>query len=88
MKGRIVAPSVEHHRLKADLDDVLKKYAEKMSSEEVLAVAAQIVGMVIAYQNQRTMTKSIAMEIVAMNIETGNRLALDTLRKAPVGGTA
>ena len=48
-------------------------------ARELLAVAANLVGKLVAMQDQRTMTPAEAMEIVAMNIEHGNKQVLDQL---------
>lgn len=79
-------PTNEHHKaLKADLDALTAKYADKMTDAEVLAIISQVVGMVIALQDQRTMTPDQAMSIVAANIEVGNQLVVNNLRDAPAG---
>jgi len=68
----------EHHnKLKDDLAAVLKKHGEHLSPQEILAIAAQVVGMIVALQDQRTMTPDMAMELVARNIQSGNKAAIE-----------
>lgn len=63
----------EHEVAYQDLADLLRKHAYKLSSEELLAVASNMLGKLIALQDQRTMTKDRAMKIVCANIEMGNQ---------------
>lgn len=51
------------------------------SAVELLAIASQIVGQLIALQDQRTMTTARAMDIVIGNIEAGNARAFAVLDK-------
>lgn len=61
-----------------DLAALMGCYANAMSAEEILAIAANMVGKLMAMQDQRTMTRERAFEIVAKNIETGNAQAVET----------
>lgn len=63
----------EHEVAYQDLANLLKKHANKLSSEELLAVGANMLGKLIALQDQRTMTNDRAMKIVCANIEMGNQ---------------
>jgi hypothetical protein len=70
-----------------DLVKLFRKHADKMSPAEMLAVAANLVGKILAMQNQRTMTREKALEILMANIEIGNKQAVDELA-ASQGGHA
>lgn len=48
-----------------------------LSQEDVLALCAFMTGAVIAGQDQRKMTPRQAMALVSLNIEAGNRAAID-----------
>jgi len=72
-----------HMELKDGLAEILRKY-EDLSPLEILAVASQIVGMLIAHQDQRKVTPALAMRIVGANIEIGNEMALSPLAN-PMG---
>lgn len=62
-----------HEEFYQDLADILGKYAGKLSAEETLAIASNMLGKIIALQDQRTTTKDRAMKIVCANIEMGNQ---------------
>lgn len=53
--------------------------AGEISNAEMLALMAHVTGMVLAMQDQRTMTPSQGMEIIVRNIESGNRTAIEQL---------
>lgn len=68
--------TAEHEALYVDLVAVIRKHGAKLDSQDVLAVAANIVGKLIAMQDQRVITREMAMDIVIRNIETGNQAIL------------
>lgn len=55
-----------------DLLGLLHKRQADVTAEEMLAIASNIVGKLVALQDQRYMTPAMAMEIVALNVENGN----------------
>lgn len=67
--------------------DVMKQHGAELKAEELLAVAAHLVGQLIAMQDQRTMTPAMAMHLVQVNVERGNREVVDGLLAA-TGGRA
>jgi hypothetical protein len=66
----------EHEVAYQDLCALVNKHAPKLSSLELLAVAANMLGKLVALQDQRAVTPSEAMEVVAKNVELGNRQAI------------
>jgi hypothetical protein len=70
------------------LMDLLKKHADEMTALEMLAVAANMVGKLIAMQDQRKVSSDMAMDVVARNLEIGNRQALASLRERQTAGSA
>lgn len=74
-----VAPKAEHEVAYQDLCGLVAKHADDMSALELLAVAANMVGKLVAMQDQRTITPARAMEIVAKNIEIGNTQVIEKL---------
>ena len=78
----------EHEVAYQDLYRLLKERtcANDLTSREVLAIAANMVGKLVAMQDQRTTTPELALEIVARNIEQGNAEALDVMNQ--LGGSA
>lgn len=75
----------EHEVLYQDLCRLVSKHATAMTAKEILAVASNMVGKLMALQDQRTMTPERAKEIVAKNIEFGNKQVLDELRTKTSG---
>lgn len=67
------------------LREVIAQHTD-LTAEQMLAGAAQLVGSLIALQDQRKFTTEIAMVLVLANIEEGNRVALETVSGA--GGVA
>jgi len=82
MSLKNIAPTVTHGRMKKDLEKLLEKYSGKASAQELLAISAKITGMLIALQDQRTMTADQATQIVAINIELGNRDVINRLTQS------
>lgn len=72
----------EHQAVLDELTAILKKHTKDLDAAEVLAVAANMVGKIIALQDQRTMTPRRAMEIVIKNIEHGNAEAFRHLSES------
>jgi hypothetical protein len=69
----------EHEVAYQDLVRLVSKHASKLTSKEILAVAANMLGKLVAMQDQRMITPAMAMEIVAHNLEHGNKQVLDQL---------
>lgn len=66
----------EHEVAYQDLCALVNKHADRLSALELLAVAANMLGKLVALQDQRKVTPSMAMEVVAQNIEHGNQQVL------------
>lgn len=75
----------EHEVAYQDLVTLLRKHSEKISAEEMLGIAANLVGKLIAMQDQRTMTRDRALAIVSANLEAGNAMALDEITNNTAG---
>ncbi len=75
----------EHEIVYQDLCALVNKHADKVSSLEILAIASNMVGKLVALQDQRNITPALAMETVAQNIEYGNKQVLDQLAQAKGG---
>lgn len=63
----------EHEVAYADLCALVNKHADKLSAMELLAIASNMLGKLIAMQDQRKISPDMAMEVVAQNIELGNQ---------------
>lgn len=74
--------SPEHEVAYQDLCALVNKHADKMTALELLAVASNMLGKLVALQDQRTVTPAHAMEVVAQNIEHGNQQVLEQLAQS------
>lgn len=75
----------EHKALRDEFCAVIGRHENELSPMEMLAVAAQLVGQLIACQDQRRLTRAEAMAIVSANIQTGNLAMADHLIGTPKG---
>jgi hypothetical protein len=80
MNMRSFTPKPEHDTLMKDLKEALAKYPE-MPNQEVLAITSQLVGHLVAVQDQSLMTVDMALDLVSMNIEVGNRAVVLELER-------
>lgn len=78
----------EHEVAYEDLIKLIDKHRPALSPVELLAVAANLVGKLVALQDQRTMTVPRAMAIVTHNLEIGNKQTLKLLIDTPAAGKA
>jgi len=69
----------EHEVVYQELVALVKRHEGLVSSLEILAIASNMVGKLVAMQDQRSVTPVQAMSIVANNIEEGNRQVLATV---------
>jgi hypothetical protein len=81
----IKAPTETHKAFRLDAIALLKKYTGELDAIEMLAMAAHLVGQIIAMQDQRKMTREIALETVLKNIERGNAEVIAELRDKAAG---
>jgi hypothetical protein len=72
----------EHEVAYQDLCALVNKHAAKLTSLELLAIASNMLGKLVALQDQRTVSPALAMEVVAQNIEHGNKMVLDQLMQS------
>lgn len=73
------SPTTEvHQAAMVDFKAVLKKY-DSLSAMELLAIASQLVGNLVALQDQTRVTPEMAMQLVADNIQAGNQEAINGL---------
>ena len=72
----------EHEVAYQDLCALVNRHADKLSAIELLAVASNMLGKLVAMQDQRTVSPAMAMEVVARNIESGNQQVLAQLSQS------
>lgn len=70
----------EHEVAYQDLCKLVSKHADKLSAIELLAVASNMIGKLIAMQDQRTVTRDKALDVLIKNLELGNVQVLDQLK--------
>ncbi len=75
----------EHEVAYQDLCALMNRHADKMSAIELLAVGANMLGKLVALQDQRKYTPVQVMEIVAKNIEHGNAQVIAELANNTAG---
>jgi len=76
MKTKKMEVKPIHKKFRDDVIALLRLYGDKLSAEEILALTSHLVGQILALQDQRTMTREMALKIVGDNIETGNAEAM------------
>lgn len=81
-----MAAGTRHERLYQDMVAVFDKHARHLDAADILAIAANLLGKMIALQNQNTMTPAQAIALVQANIEDGNKEVIEQLNAS--GGTA
>ena len=77
MSTRAAQP--QHEAFYQDFAALLKKHTGELPAIDMLAVAANLVGKLVAMQDQRKITPEVAMKTVAENIQAGNQQMLEQL---------
>ena len=77
----------EHEVAYQDLAALVNKHAASMTALEILAIAANMVGKIIAMQDQRVTSPEKALEVVKVNIEYGNQQVIEALEKSVDGAS-
>ncbi|TIW28711.1 MAG: hypothetical protein E5V63_04335 [Mesorhizobium sp.] len=85
MKTKVVQPSADHERLRLALCKVIRRKAPDMPADQILAIFCQLVGQLIALQDQRRYTSEAIIDLVQANIEMGNQHAIDGLMNETAG---
>jgi hypothetical protein len=75
----------EHEIAFQEIAALLDKHAGKLTSLEMLAIAANMVGKLVALQDQRYVTPEKAMNVVIENIQNGNKQVIDDLHNSIAG---
>ena len=73
-------PSSKHEELFKELCDILKLYEDKVNTLEMLAVVSNLVGKLAAMQDKRKVTPELVNDIIAKNIERGNKDAIEGMQ--------
>lgn len=76
---KVVLARPEHEVLFQDMVALMRKHERAMTGLEMLAVGANMIGKLAALQDQRAITPAYALEVIAANLEHGNKTVIDTL---------
>ena len=79
MAGRSIASTPEHEALNTELFDVILRHRH-IPAEELLAIASNIVGKLIAMQDQHKYTTDQIIRLVEENMALGNASIMATLQ--------
>lgn len=75
---RVIA-NKDHEAAYQDIIALVVKHAGKVDATQMLAIAANLVGKLVAMQDQRTMTTAMALDVIKINLENGNAQMLAAL---------
>lgn len=75
----VIDAELRHRVAYEEVMALLKKHTADVSALEMLAVAANLVGKLIALQDKRTTTVALAMKTIEKNIQIGNAEAIAML---------
>ena len=80
-EGRTVEARPEHQVVYDELYQLIKRHAGTLTPMDLRAVASNMVGKLVALQDQSKVTPEMAMRVVGHNIEAGNRQAFEDAAK-------
>jgi len=81
----VAPPRPEYEVFYQEMVELLRRHEATLTPPELLAIASNMVGKLMAMQDQRTMSRTRAIKIVQKNIEVGNAQVIDALRRAKGG---
>lgn len=84
MSIKVASPA--HEVVYQELVALVNRHAADLSAIEILAIAGNLVGKLIAMQDQRITTPEVAMETVILNLEHGNQQAIDAIEQTKGSG--
>lgn len=76
MTQRVHLAKPEHEVAYQDVCALISKHAETLTPLELLAIAGNMIGKLIALQDQRVTSKNLAMRTLMANLEHGNGQAV------------
>jgi len=72
MRIKSKSTNAAHEAFFKEMYEVVDKHGAHLPSEEILALAANFVGRLVAMQDQRKYTADQVMDLVIRNIQLGN----------------
>lgn len=88
MKTKLLKANPEHEVAYQDICTLINKHADQIDALELLAIAANMLGKLIAMQDSTKHTSEEVMKIVSENIEYGNRQVLEKVASHMLIGRA
>ena len=86
---KVYCTTPEYELAYQDLLALMGRHKDSVAPVEMLAIAANVVGKLMAVQDKRKYTSEQVTQVVTENIEEGNRQAIETiLFESPSKGTA
>jgi len=82
----MIEPCAIHTECRDAMVNAMRQFSEELTPQEMLAIAAQVVGQLIALQDQRVMTPEMAMDLVQGNIVIGNETVTGPLQQTEGNG--
>jgi hypothetical protein len=74
---KFIHPRPEHEVAYQDIIALVARHANEVSAEELLAIAANAVGKMMALQDQTRFTPAMVTELVLENMQRGNKQAIN-----------
>lgn len=72
MSTKLLSPTAADQAFHDDMMKMFRKHLRPNTKERLLALASQVVGEVLAHQDQRKWTPAQCIEMIQANIEKGN----------------
>ena len=85
MRIKLAQTKPDHEVAYQELCALVNRHSQSVTAIELLAIASNMVGKLIALQDQRVISSDMAMEIVVKNIEHGNQEVLQSLMNNTAG---
>ena len=79
---KCVQCDTRHEVAYQDLCRLVSKHANELSSLQLLAIAGNMVGKLIAMQDQRSISAEQALEVLFYNLQAGNQQILDQIMQS------
>ena len=79
---KCVQCDTRHEVAYQDLCKLVSKHANELSSLQLLAIAGNMVGKLIAMQDQRSISAEQALEVLFYNLQAGNQQILDQIMQS------
>lgn len=74
---KTINPTESHEKFKADMMEFILSQVKSQEPAHLLAVAAQVVGMLAYFQNGKIVSSNQVTELIYQNIITGNEVAAE-----------